>query len=504
MAKQKIFISSVQAEFAEERQALHDYIMADPLLGKFFEPFLFERLPATDQKADAVYLREVEQSHIYLALLGKSYGFEDEQGISPTEREFDKATQLYKTKLVYLTQHKAEERQDKQNAFIHKAQAVLVRKRFSAIHELKSAVYTSLVNYLIEKEIIRTGPFDATVNTSASLDDIDKEKVKDFVRVARSKRGFPLQETAGVDSIFTHLNLINEGRVTNAAILLFGKSPQRFFINSEIRCAYFHGNIVEKPIPSYKVFKGDVFELVDQAVDFVLSKLDYALGTRSEKIAIPGKYEIPKEIISEAIVNAVAHRDYTQNGSVQVMLFRDRLEVLNPGALPMGWTTDKLKKPHASVPFNPLLAEPMYLKGYIERLGTGTADMVRIALENSLQEPIFEQLEDFKTIVYRPSTHQAPTKHPPSTHQVPQEFRSTSVEVRNLLKILKGEMSRIELQEELSLKDRRNFRENYLEPALAESLIRMKYPDSPNHPKQRYIITEKGKTFLKKNNIKNP
>src|SRR5690554_3696235 len=201
MAKQKIFISSVQAEFAEERQALHDYIMADPLLGKFFEPFLFERLPATDQKANAVYLREVEQSHIYLALLGKSYGFEDEHGISPTEREFDKATQLYKTKLVYLTQHKAEERQDKQNAFIHKAQAVLVRKRFSTIHELKSAVYASLVNYLIEKEIIRTGPFDATVNTSATLDDIDQDKVKDFVRVARSKRGFPLQETASIESV---------------------------------------------------------------------------------------------------------------------------------------------------------------------------------------------------------------------------------------------------------------------------------------------------------------
>src|SRR5690606_8587395 len=194
----------------------------------------------------------------------------------------------------------------------------------------------------------------------------------------------------------------------------------------------------------------------------------------SEKIAIPGKYEIPKEIISEAIVNAVAHRDYTQNGSVQVMLFRDRLEVFNPGALPMGWTTDRLKKPHPSVPFNPLLTEPMYLKGYIERLGTGTADMVRIALENNLQEPVFEQLEDFKTIVYRPSTDQVPPKYRPSTEQV---IHNISVEVRNLLKVMTGEISRKEIQEALELKHSGNFRENYLEPALAESLIRMKYPD---------------------------
>ena len=64
MAKKKIFISSVQLEFSNERKALHEYICADPLLGKFFEPFLFELLPAIDQRADAVYLKEVEQSAI--------------------------------------------------------------------------------------------------------------------------------------------------------------------------------------------------------------------------------------------------------------------------------------------------------------------------------------------------------------------------------------------------------------------------------------------------------
>jgi len=181
----------------------------------------------------------------------------------------------------------------------------------------------------------------------------------------------------------------------------------------------FNGNIVEKPIPSYKVFKGDVFELVDQAVDFVLSKLDYTVGTRAEEIAVPGKYEIPKEIVTEAIVNAIVHRDYTSNGSVQIMLFRDRLEVVNPGSLPLGWTIEKLKTLHTSVPANPLLAEPMYLKGYIERLGTGTADMIRIAKEHKLQEPDFIQEEEFKAILFRPSSDQVPTKYRPSTAGVP-------------------------------------------------------------------------------------
>lgn len=77
------------------------------------------------------------------------------------------------------------------------------------------------------------------------------------------------------------------------------------------------------------------------------------------------------------------------------------LKLSHPGTLPLGWTTDKLKKIHTSIPANPLLAEPMYLKGYIERVGSGTLDMVRIAQEFGLPEPMFEQNEDFRTIKYR-------------------------------------------------------------------------------------------------------
>lgn len=232
----RIFISSVQAEFAAERQALYDYILADALLGRFFEPFLFERLPASDQRADAVYLREVERSAVYLGLLGSRYGFEDDEGISPTEREFDHATAHHKTRLIFLTAHSNQEREAKQQAFIAKVQSSLIRKRFTSVDELKAAVYASLVSYLIEKEIIRTAPFDATLHPSAGLNDLSEEKMRDFVRAARAKRGFPLQETARIEDILTHLNLLVDRRLTHAAILLFGVAPQRFFINSEVRC----------------------------------------------------------------------------------------------------------------------------------------------------------------------------------------------------------------------------------------------------------------------------
>ncbi len=285
------------------------------------------------------------------------------------------------------------------------------------------------------------------------------------------------------------MNLASDKHFTNSAILLFGKSPQRFFINSEIRCASFHGTVVEKPIPSYKVFKGTVFELADQAVDFVLSKLDYRIGTRAENIQIPGSYEIPREVIAEAIVNAIVHRDYTSNASVQIMLFSDRIEIWNPGSLPLGWTVDKLKKLHTSVPANPLLAEPMYLAGYIERLGTGTSDMVRLSVKAGLKEPDFKQEEIFKVILYRPFN--TPQDTPQDTpHDTPQE--ETEKAISKLVLVFTKSHSRDELQESLGLKDRKSFKTVYIDPALKSGLIEMTLPDTPTSKNQKYRLTEKG------------
>ena len=248
---------------------------------------------------------------------------------------------------------------------------------------------------------IRRGPFDAAPCDGAGLDDLDDERMDLFMRTARRARGFPLANGTAPADLLAHLNLVKDGRPTNAAVLLFGKVPQRFLIAAEIRCAHFHGTEVEKPIPSYQVYKGTAFDLVDQAVDFVLGKIDRAIGTRAEGVRAPRIYEIPPDVITEAVVNAVAHRDYTENGSVQVMLFADRLEVRNPGRLPSALTFDMLRVPHRSIPANPLLAEPLYLAEYIERLGTGTVDMIRGCAGAGLPEPEFTVTDGFVTTIRR-------------------------------------------------------------------------------------------------------
>ena len=269
----RVFVSAVQKEFREQRFALRDYLQGDPLMSRFFEPFLFEDVPATDRRADELYLYEVERCDVFVGLFGDEYGVEDAEGISPTEWEFRKATESQKHRLIFV--HGADDttRHPKMLALIRQIGNQVIRRRFATTAELIAMVYAALVQYLKDRELIRVGPFDATYCRNAAMSDLDEEKIGKFLSDARNARGFPLPEGARPVDVLTHLSLLDADRPTHAAVLLFGKHPQRFLISSEVKCAHFHGVAVAKPIPSYQVYKGTVFDLVDQSVDFVMSKI---------------------------------------------------------------------------------------------------------------------------------------------------------------------------------------------------------------------------------------
>ena len=399
MQREKVFISSVQSEFATERQLLFEYLTSDALLGKFFEPFIFERTEAKDQSAQAVYLDQVRMCDIYIGLFGEKYGYKDALGVSPTEKEYDLAAELHKTRLIYIKN--AQKRDEKEVTLIKKIEKDVVRKLFSDANELKAEVYASLIRFLEEKEIIRLFPFDATLNRTATLEDIDEKKVTNFVARARVKRNFPFDESDDYRTVLAHLDLIVGEKVTNAAVLLFAKKPQKFMITSSVKCCQFYGNETERPIPSYHIYDGDVFELIDQAVSFVMSRIDATVSGRDKSVLADVVSELPLLAVTEAIVNAICHRDYTSNASVQVMLYKNRLEIWNPGQLPYGLTIEMLKTVHPSRPANPLLARPMYLYGSIENVGTGTQMIVKQCLALGLREPIFRQDIDFVTTFWR-------------------------------------------------------------------------------------------------------
>ena len=405
MQRIKIFISSVQKEFSEERKLISNYIREDALLGKFFEPFIFEEIPAVDLSAQEAYISEVGRSDIYLGIYGQEYGFENDEGISPTELEYNEAVAQCKYRLIFIK--RTERRNPKEELLIKRIEQHVIRKSFSDYEELRTAVYISLVRYMEEKELLRLLPWDATFHKTASLQDIDPEKVSSFVQLARERRHFKLQfSEENILDILIHLHVASsEGRITNAALMLFAKNPQQFFITSEVKCMIFPTEVKKKPMLSYQVYHGTVFELVDSAVGFIMQHIDAYVGTHTTT-SVNVKYEIPIEAVTELIVNAITHRSYESNGSVEVMLFKDRLEVWNPGQLPAGLTPAKLKEAHNSLPTNPTLANSIYLAGYIERVGTGTTDVVELCQNAGLKTPEFIQDEDFRAIIWRKNVPQ--------------------------------------------------------------------------------------------------
>ena len=184
---------------------------------------------------------------------------------------------------------------------------------------------------------------------------------------------------------------------------------------------------------------------------------------------------------------------------------------------------------------NPLLAEPMYLAGFIERLGTGTGDIIRLCAEKNLKEPEFIQEENFKTIIWRTlkTTGQAGGKNPleaaqdtdsendtgiatlqatlqatqqatqqatvqatgQATVQATGQAEEVTEAVKRVLLVLDGDLKRTEIQEVLGLKDRVNFIANYLNPSLEADYIEMTIPEIPTHQEQRYRLTAKGKAI---------
>lgn len=403
---QRIFISSVQREFAKERRALAEMIRKDMLLGTFFDVFLFEEMAAQNRSAKSVYLDEVRNSDIYIGLFGTEYGFEDAEGVSPTEREYDLATECDKYRLAFVKRTAAHNRMPKERTLIAKVEREVTRKSFSSLAMLKKMVYEALFRYLQDRDVVNVRPFDGSYSLGVKLEDLDPERIANFVRMVRVAGKVTFAPGISTTEILSRLGAFDAGtgKIANAAALLFAKNPALFRPSWELKCLQLWGTTFEKPFPSYHIYHGTVFEQIDQALDFVMSRVDHWVGARdaAKSAQAPARSEFPIEAVREAIVNAVCHRDYTDDGSVQVMLFRDRLEVLNPGTLPRGWTAANLLQTHDSKPHNGILATAMQWAGYVEKSGYGTEDIVRKCKAWGLREPEYHPSSvDFRLVLWR-------------------------------------------------------------------------------------------------------
>jgi len=209
--------------------------------------------------------------------------------------------------------------------------------------------------------------WDGRVCEGAGPEDIDEEEVSRFLRRAKYERRLELDPETPIRESLEKSELLREGKPTNAAILLFGKNPQRFFIQSETRCARFKGT---KPLEfiDMKVFGGNIIDQREDAVEFVKEHIKlHAKIVGLERIET---WEYPIEAIREAVTNAICHRNYETASNVQIRIFDDRIEVWGCGPLPEPLTPEDLKREHKSVLRNPMIGKCLFLIKFIEQWGT--------------------------------------------------------------------------------------------------------------------------------------
>ncbi|RLF70746.1 MAG: hypothetical protein DRN55_08215 [Thermoplasmata archaeon] len=245
--------------------------------------------------------------------------------------------------------------------------------------------------------------FDGQPLTEARINEIDEEKLREFVKKAREVRKLDVEEKESVRNILKKLKLLKGNALTNAAILLFGREPERIFNQIGIKCVRFKGMDVSNEMLDFKEIEGTLFTEVEEVEKFIFSNISLRAWIEDGKIRREERWEYPPKAIREALVNAIVHRDYRTPSKVQIRIFDDRVEFWNPGRLPEGWTVETLKEEHTSEPFNPLVARMFFWIGYIEEIGTGTNKMIKWCKEWGLPEPDFQVRSGSIVITFRKS-----------------------------------------------------------------------------------------------------
>ncbi len=238
-----------------------------------------------------------------------------------------------------------------------------------------------LENLILEKNRDRLH-WDTEICSKATVDDIGAGKLKSFLKLSGLKFDT-------IPNSLEKLNLVRDGKLLNAAVLCFARKPEKFLPNARLRCAVF-GTLDTTFTISMQDFYGDVFYLIKKAEEFILEHIN--IGMRLDGLLRVDVPEIDPEAFREAIINAFCHRDYREYDSVNIAIFKDRVEIRSPGLLYGGLTIASIRKKMVSARRNELLAELFQRSHRIEKWGRG----IKMILE---REPATE-FEEIGTVQF--------------------------------------------------------------------------------------------------------
>lgn len=283
--------------------------------------------------------------------------------------------------------------------------AVIIQKSpDTSYHTFQGAVYVRIgsttkriegqthLEFLRNRQILS---FDESYDPSCRIEDLDVEKIKKYLAMRRQE--IYLNDNS-IEAFLLSTKLATKNgtlKIKNAAAVLFAKNPIFFHPQMEMKLVYFSGEEAVTII-SHKLIQDDLPTSIEQAVAFIgkhlSKKIEISVKPQREEI-----YEYPLNVIREAIVNAVAHRDYFSKDAIQVYIFDNRVEITNPGSLPHNLPKELFGT--LSVQRNPITYRFLRDMGYVEGLGTGIPRMKNAMRQAGLADPEFKFTDSFFRVI---------------------------------------------------------------------------------------------------------
>lgn len=281
---------------------------------------------------------------------------------------------------------------------------------------------TPLPPALLRKRLIERGgvQFEALVHPDASLEDLDPTQIRAYAEQVNIPNGEKAEQL-----LIRRNCLVRDGdrlRPTNAGLLLFGKTPQRWAPNALVLAARFSGTALSDVFIKQEI-SGTLPQQLRQAETFVRENIKSVV--RIKELAREELPEYPLEAVRELLVNAIAHRDYTNEGdSVHLHMFSNHIEIHSPGLLPGPVTLSNLLEARFSR--NPIIVQVLSDMGFIERLGYGLDRVVRAMTERNLQPPTFQETSGTFRVVLSNTTQ---TADAPFDRQAPLRSRFAKLDL---------------------------------------------------------------------------
>ena len=248
----------------------------------------------------------------------------------------------------------------------------------STKQELKGA---ALDKFLLQKQ---GKHWDAVSIPNVSVADL-KPETFDFFRKrgVKSKRLDEDVLTDTNDVLLNNLKLTDNGYLKRAALLLFHPDPEKYVSGAYIKIGFFR---TDSDLLFQDEIHGNLFEQVEKTMDLLFTKYIKAMISYEDIYRVE-TYEYPKDALREALLNAVAHKDYTGPYPIQISVYDNKIMIWNYGKLPENWTVEDLLDKHSSQPRNPDIATTFFRSGYVESWGRGMDKMRNLCLEAKIPLP---------------------------------------------------------------------------------------------------------------------